>query len=158
MKFKNWKKALLFIFSPLLVGYLSSFLSLNSSQYIYEQIETPAFSPPGWVFGPVWTILYLLMGLSAFLIWTKRKKANVNLALSVYFSQLVLNFFWTLFYFGQGARFLAFLDIIFLFLLIGINIYLFAKIHKISAYLLIPYILWVAFALILNYSTWVLNK
>lgn len=158
MRKKIWTKAFLFILSPLAIGYLSSFLSFNSSASTYEVLKLPSFSPPSWVFAPVWTGLYLLMGLAAFLIWKKRKEKDINLALAVYFSQLILNFFWTLFYFGQGARLLAFLDIMLLLLLIAANIILFARIRKLSAYLLAPYFLWVAFASVLNYSTWILNR
>ncbi len=158
MRSKDRTKALFFILLPLAVGYLSSFLSFNSAGRVYEVLKLPSFSPPSWVFAPVWTILYILMGLAAFLIWKKREEKEVNLALAVYFSQLVLNFFWSLFYFGQGARFLAFLDIILLLLMIAFNIILFSRIRKISAYLLVPYLLWVAFASVLNYSTWILNK
>jgi benzodiazapine receptor len=124
----------------------------------YATLNKPSFSPPNWIFGPVWTILYLLMGVAAYLIWEKGlKNKKTKIALIYFLIQLVFNFFWSVFFFGLRQPLLAFIDIIFLWLAIVITMLKFYKLSKTAFYLLVPYLLWVSFATILNFSIVVLN-
>ena len=125
----------------------------------YNRIIKPSFQPPNWVFGPVWTILYALMGIAAYLVWEKGwEKREVKAALGIFGIQLILNFFWSLIFFGNKAFGWAFVEILFLWVFIALTIWKFYKISKTAAYLLIPYILWVSFASVLNGAIWWLNK
>jgi translocator protein len=142
---------------PLAVGGISGIAPSGSENQWYESLEKPAFNPPDWLFGPVWTILYILMGVSLFLIWKSPPSPTRNLALIVFGIQLVLNAAWSFifFYFQQPGWALA--DIILLWGFILAMIIVFSKIHRIAAYLQVPYLLWVTFAVVLNASIWWLN-
>ena len=125
----------------------------------YNRIIKPSFQPPNWVFGPVWTILYALMGIAAYLVWEKGwEKREVKAALGIFGIQLILNFFWSFIFFGNKAFGWAFVEILFLWVFIALTIWKFYKISKTAAYLLIPYILWVSFASVLNGAIWWLNR
>jgi tryptophan-rich sensory protein len=137
---------------------LGSVFTVRSIPTWYAGLEKPPHSPPNWVFGPVWTALFLLMGISAYLIWRQgAEKKQVKTALSIYSIQLVLNFFWSVIFFGLRRPDLAFFELIILWLFIALNIAYFYKISKASAILLVPYILWVSFAGYLNFSIWMYN-
>ncbi len=124
----------------------------------YASIQKPDFTPPNWVFAPVWTTLFLLMGISLYLIWDRGpEKKDVKLAISVFGIQLVLNVMWSVLFFGLQNPFFAFIEIIFLWIAILVNIILFYRISRKAGLLLVPYILWVSVAALLNYSIWVLN-
>ena len=147
-------KLLLSIILCLGIGFGSSFFTISSIQGWYSTIVKPGFLPPNWVFGPVWTILYILMGVSLFLVWaSKKSKKNYN----YFFIQLGLNFFWSFIFFGLHLPLLAFIEIIFLWISILLTILTFQKVSKSAAFLLYPYILWVSFASILNISVAILN-
>jgi tryptophan-rich sensory protein len=119
----------------------------------------PPFSPPNWIFGPVWTILYTLMGISVYLVWRQGiHNSQVKTALIIFGVQLFLNAIWSPIFFGLRALFVALVVIIILWIAILLTILTFLKISKIAAVLLIPYILWVSLATILNYSLWILNS
>jgi len=139
-----------------LVGVIGSIPNIKSIPGWYSKIKKPKFNPPSWIFGPVWTLLYLLMGISLYLIWNSGN-AN-NLALVVFFVQLLLNFVWSFIFFGMKRPGWAFVEIVFLWVSILWTIILFYSISNVAAYLLIPYILWVSFAAILNFSIWFLNR
>lgn len=125
----------------------------------YNTLSKPFFTPPAWLFGPAWTFLYVLMAVSAFLVWRKRTtKKKVKEALKVFVIQLVLNLAWSPIFFGLHDIFLALLLILVLWYLILLTIREFYKIDKIASYLLWPYLVWVSFATILNFSVWYLNK
>lgn len=125
----------------------------------YNTLSKPFFTPPAWLFGPAWTFLYVLMAVSAFLVWRKRTtKKKVKEALKVFVIQLVLNLAWSPIFFGLHDIFLALLLILVLWYLILLTIREFYKIDKIASYLLWPYLVWVSFATILNFSVWCLNK
>ena len=125
----------------------------------YNTLSKPFFTPPAWLFGPAWTFLYVLMAVSAFLVWRKRIiKKKVKEALKVFVIQLVLNLAWSPIFFGLHDIFLALLLILVLWYLILLTIREFYKIDKIASYLLWPYLAWVSFATILNFSVWYLNK
>jgi tryptophan-rich sensory protein len=125
----------------------------------YAGLVKPAINPPAWVFAPVWTTLFFLMGAAAFFIWREGiSRKDVKIALGIFIGQLVLNTLWSFIFFGSHNPGLAFAEIIFLWLAIMTTIIAFAKISKAAAWLLVPYILWVSFAGFLNYSLWQLNR
>ena len=124
----------------------------------YASLAKPAFQPPNWLFFPVWTTLYTLMGIAAFLVWRRGLgERRVRVALGVFVIQLVLNTAWSIIFFGLYSLFGAVIAIVFLWIAILINIVTFWRISKAAGALLIPYILWVSFAGILNISVWMLN-
>ena len=142
------------------VGYLGSksTTSENMSGW-YASLNKPSFNPPGWIFGPVWTILYIMMGISFALVFNKGigQKA-VLIAVICFVVQLILNGIWSPVFFGLQKPFEAFLIIIALWLAIIVTIWKFYGVSKPAAALLIPYLIWVSFASILNASIWILNK
>ncbi|MFW6269639.1 MAG: TspO/MBR family protein [Bacillota bacterium] len=142
---------------PLGIGLLSGYLTADAIE-IYKDLKQPFFSPPGWIFGPVWTVLYISMGYASFRIWEKRNKYEVKGPLIFYGIQLIFNFFWSIIFFLYQLRGLALVEIFVLLFFIIITTIKFYKIDRYSAYLLFPYIGWVSFATVLNYSIWVLNK
>nr|WP_026895941.1 TspO/MBR family protein [Clostridiisalibacter paucivorans] len=158
---RSIKKISCFIISiliPLSIGFLSSILTKNSFDY-YQTLIKPFFSPPGWIFAPVWTILYILMGIASYRI-AKSDNSTILIknALFFYVLQLILNFLWPILFFRFNLTFIAFIEIIILLVFIIITTLKFYNLDKFSAYLMIPYILWVSFASLLNFSIWFLNK
>ena len=137
---------------------VGSFLAGDDWGEWYRQISKPAFTPPGWIFGPVWTLLYFAMGIAAWLVWRKRNEQPVTLPLCVFAVQLVLNGLWTPLFFGMRNPGIAFLDIVALWLAIAATIWWFFSVSKKAAYLMVPYLVWVSFALILNLEIWRLNS
>jgi len=154
---KNLYKLIVSLVIPLIVGYFGSLFTSKSVNSWYLALKKPSFNPPNWIFAPVWTFLFILMGLSFYLIWRKGYSREKRSAFFVYFIQLFLNLLWSIFFFGLKNPFLGLLDIVLLLIFILINIYLFYRISKVSAYLLLPYLLWVSFASILNFSIFILN-
>ncbi|MDD4412545.1 MAG: tryptophan-rich sensory protein [Patescibacteria group bacterium] len=141
-----------------LAGIVGSLFTTPSIATWYKSLAKPALNPPSWIFAPVWTTLFILMGVAIFLIWEKGFKVKkVKIALIIFAAQLVLNVFWSIIFFGLHNPGAAFVEIIFLWLAILLTIIYFFKISKPAAYLLIPYILWVTFASYLNYSIWQLS-
>jgi tryptophan-rich sensory protein len=139
------------------VGLLSAFLGMSNSE-AYMEFNKPSFSPPSWVFPVVWTILFLLMAIAAYRIWLRGKQGeNVTKALTLYAIQLILNFLWTIIFFRFQLYGLAFLELLLLLVFIVMTAFEFNKFDKLAAYLMIPYILWVSFAGVLNYAIWMLN-
>lgn len=134
-------------------GIIGSIFSFNSINTWYLTLEKPFFNPPSFVFGPVWTILYLLMGISLFLVWGKKKTD-----LRWFFAQLALNTIWSIIFFGLKNPLLAFIVLIFLWISIYQSIKSFRKVNKTASYLLYPYLGWVSFAGTLNLSIVLLNK
>lgn len=120
----------------------------------YASLEKPSWNPPSWVFGPVWTTLYLMMAIAAWLVW---RKDGWKRPLAVYFTQLVLNAAWTPIFFGAHQLGWALLEIIFLWIAILLTLLAFKRVHRVAAYLLIPYLAWVSFATFLNFTLWRLN-
>jgi len=145
------------IFIPLAVGGLSALITKDSMQ-IFGSLNQPPLSPPGWLFPIVWTILYVLMGIAAYLVTkSASQQAQKKCALWVYSIQLIFNFFWTIIFFNMQQYLLAFFWLIALILLIILTLKNFVKINKIAAYLLIPYLLWCCFAAYLNFGIVILN-
>jgi benzodiazapine receptor len=140
-------------------GAVGNLFTLPSIPTWYAALVKPAFNPPNWIFGPVWTLLYITMGIGAYLIWEKRKEnTTVKYALVLFFAQLTLNGLWSIIFFGRHDIFLAFIEIILLWFLILATIIKFYQIRPFAGLILIPYLLWVSFAGVLNYSLWILNK
>lgn len=143
---------------PLGIGFLSS-LFIRESIRTYEELVKPVFAPPSWIFGPVWTSLYILMGIASYRVWkARRSRIQINKALFFYTLQLIFNFWWPAFFFRFGMRFLALIEAIFLLLFIILTTRKFRRIDWVGAGLMIPYILWVVFAIVLNFSIWILNR
>ncbi len=140
------------------VGGLSGFLSMNNMKD-YEGFTKPVFSPPGWVFPIVWTILYILMGIAAYRVWEQGKQGqDVKKALVLYALQLFLNFLWSIIFFRFRLYGLAFVELLMLLIFILLTTFEFFRIDKVAGYLMIPYIVWVSFAGILNFAIWFLNS
>jgi len=153
-------KAFKFIISlliPQLAGGLGSIFTASSVGDWYKTIEKGPLNPPSWVFGPVWTTLFLLIGLSLFLIWTKSEGDKRKLALVVFGIQLFLNVLWSVLFFGSQNPGLALLEILVLWAAILMNLIVFYRLNKTAGWLLLPYLLWVSFAIYLNFSIWRLN-
>lgn len=140
---------------PFGFAYLGSAVTTPSITTWYQTLIKPSFNPPNYLFGPVWTILFTLMGISSYLVWKKQKK--IKTPLKIYTVQLILNFLWSYLFFGLHRPDLAFFEIIFLWIFILLTIKSFYKVEKVAAYLLIPYVFWVSFAAFLNYSIVILN-
>lgn len=157
MKSNKFLKFIISITITILIGLLGSVATASSVKTWYLTINKPPFTPPNWLFGPVWTLLFILMGISFYIVWNKSYSTNTRFAFFAFFIQLVLNLLWSVFFFGLRNPWLAFFEIVFLWLLIIINIRLFYRLSKVSGYLLIPYLLWVSFASILNLSIAILN-
>lgn len=151
----NWKNLIISLAISLGVGFLSALLTMNN-QNIYDIINVPSFAPPGWLFPIVWTILYILMGISSYLIYEENNVNSLS-ALRIYGAQLLVNFFWSIIFFNLKNFTFAFIWLILLLVLIIIMIYRFYKINRLPAYLNIPYLIWVIFAGILNFSIIILN-
>jgi benzodiazapine receptor len=125
----------------------------------YTAIEKPGFTPPGWVFGPVWTVLYLLMGVAAFLVWQRGLGSRaVRIALVWFLVQLALNAAWTPVFFGLHRIGLAVVVIVLLWAAIVVTMCYFFRVSRAAGLLLVPYLLWVSFATVLNASIWYLNR
>jgi len=141
-----------------LAGVIGSVFTAPAITAWYATIQKPLFNPPNWVFAPVWTTLFLLMGISLYLVWGKGlEKKEVKLAVSVFGFQLALNVVWSFLFFGLQSPFLAFLEIVLLWIAILATIVLFYRVSKKAGVLLVPYLLWVSFAAFLNYNIWILN-
>ena len=123
----------------------------------YAGLTKPSFNPPNWLFGPVWTTLYILMGISCYLVWKQPPSTERNRALSVFIIQFVLNFCWSFIFFGMHATGWALAEMILLWITILITIFSFARFSKTAAWLLVPYISWVSFAMLLNGAIWRFN-
>lgn len=145
---------IIFILIPLTVGVLSSIVSGGTK--LYSTISQPALSPPGYIFPIVWTILYILMGISSYIIYTSGSPSTTD-ALSVYTLQLFFNFFWSILFFKFSLFFPSFVWLLLLIFLIIIMILKFYSINPIAAYLQIPYLLWCLFAAYLNLMIYILN-
>jgi len=157
MKLKNWKTYLISVVIPLAVGALSALLSMDSMEIYAQQIAKPPLSPPAWLFPVVWTILYALMGISAARIYLAPKSDARSKGLNLYIAQLVVNFFWSLFFFNAQAFGFSVLWLILLWVLVLLMILAFSKVDTKAAWLQIPYLIWLTFALYLNIGVWYLN-
>ncbi len=139
-------------------GVIGSVFTASSLESWYFLLEKPSFSPQSWVFFPVWTILYTLMGVSLYLVWEQGlQQKEVKTGVFLFGLQLGLNILWSFLFFGLRSPYYAFLEILMLWAAILLTMIQFWKVSKAASLLLIPYILWVSFAALLNYQIWVLN-
>jgi len=140
-----------------LAGIIPSILTAEDVATWYPTLAKPVFTPPSWLFGPVWTTLYLLMGVALYLVWRSDRSRVRRVALAAFGVQLVLNAAWSLVFFGSRAIFGGLVVIVALLAVILATMALFARIDRRAAALLVPYLLWVGFATALNYELWRLN-
>lgn len=159
MKNTNFLKLIIALIIPQLFAIIGSLFTVTSEGSWYDLLLKPGFNPPNWLFGPVWTILFILMGIAAFLIWRKGlERKEIRFALLIFVFQLALNLFWSFIFFTLKSPAIAFSEIISLWFAILATTLAFYQISKPAAYLLIPYIIWISFAALLNYNIWMLNK
>lgn len=159
MRFKNWFSLLIFLALVLLIEWVGHILTIHSVGSWYLTLHKPAWNPPGWVFAPVWTILYVTIGISGWLIFIKMGSFQKNKsAFLIYGVQLFFNVLWSYFFFYLKSPFLALLCILVLLSMILVNIMSFLKIYRPAAFLLVPYFIWTVFAAVLNAAIWSLNR
>lgn len=156
MKF-NLSKLFPSLLLPFAVGMSSGYLTYNGISDWYAHLTPPPLTPPNWVFAPVWIILYLMMGLSLYLFWDNRKKIDKGRGYLIFILSLIANFSWSMLFFSIHSPLASLIDMAFLIILIILNIYYFKPVSKNSAYLLVPYLLWVLFATYLNIGFLLLN-
>jgi tryptophan-rich sensory protein len=155
---KNIIRFILAVALPMSVGAVAGYFTSTSVKGWYSMVNKPSFNPPDWVFAPVWTLLYIMMGIAFYIIWNKETAAFLKRkAMLFYFAQLILNFTWSLVFFYAEEPGWALVNILLLWSLIAATIYWFSKISVTASRLLIPYILWVSFATLLNFAIWKLN-
>lgn len=143
---------------PLAVGGVSALLTMNSMEIYGTTLVKPPLSPPAWLFPVAWTILYIMMGLASYLIYTAETDANDRtVALAEYAIQLTMNFFWSIIFFNMEAYFIAFVWLIVMWSVVIICTVRFYRIRKLAGIMLIPYILWLTFAAYLNMGVYVLS-
>ncbi|MBK7631969.1 MAG: tryptophan-rich sensory protein [Ignavibacteriales bacterium] len=157
MKISHTIKLIISILLPLSVGAAAGMFTSQAVPTWYASLNRPSFSPPNWVFGPVWTSLYILLGISFFLIWKEEASKERDLAIKLFSIQMLLNFAWSFLFFYFNLIGAALIEIILLWISIAAMIYLFYKIKPVAAYMNIPYLLWVSFATFLNAGYYFLN-
>jgi len=154
----NYKRLIISLALPQLAGIVGSLFTTSAIPTWYATLQRPSFSPPNWIFGPAWITLYILMGISVYLIWQRIEKNKIaKSALWMFWVHLFFNASWSIIFFGLQNPGLAFVNIIIIWLLIIALMIKFWKINRWASYLLIPYLLWVSFASVLNYFIWYLN-
>lgn len=156
----KYLKIAIFVATCIGVGYLSGMATQSSVTTWFPTLIKPSFNPPAWLFAPVWSLLYMMMGIAAGLVWSRIdfEREAVRKALTFFVIQLILNALWSILFFGLKNPMLALVEIVLLWLMIYETYVKFLKIDKIAGYLFIPYLLWVSFAMVLNASIWWLNK
>lgn len=160
MASQSKQKQILGLIGWLVVSFAASAVGAVASiqaRSFYSQLSQPAWAPPPSVFGPVWTVLYALMAVAAWLVWRRGGFRANSIALSFFLAQLVLNALWSWLFFAWQLGAPAFIDIVFLWFLIVATLVSFWRVQPLAGALLIPYLLWVSFAAVLNYSVWQLN-
>ena len=159
MKIGNVSKFIIAFGATFAAGAIGSLSTFREIPTWYLTLNKTALTPPNWVFGPVWTTLYILMAIAAFLVWRAHKKEKVTTeALQLFALQLALNTLWSILFFGNHLVLTAFAEIIFLLVSIILTTVWFFKVSKTAGYLMIPYIAWVSFASILNFAVYLANR
>ncbi|MDX1421817.1 MAG: TspO/MBR family protein [Kiloniellales bacterium] len=148
---------------PLIGFFVASFAAASSGAFFrpgdwYEKLAKPSWRPPNWLFGPVWAILYGMIAVSGWLVWISAEGDRLVVPIAIFGVQLVLNFLWSAIFFGMHRLGLALIEMGVLWLAILANIFAFYLIRPSAAYLLVPYLLWVNFAFVLNFAVWRLNQ
>lgn len=160
MASESKQKQILGLIGWLVISFAASAVGAVASiqaKSFYSQLAQPTWAPPSWLFGPVWTLLYAMMAIAAWLVWRSGGFRTNRIALSLFFAQLLSNALWSWLFFAWHQGALAFADIIILWVLILATLVSFWRVRPLAGALLIPYLLWVSFALALNYSVWQLN-
>lgn len=154
------KKIAIFVATCLGIGYLSGIATQSGVNTWFPTLVKPSFNPPAWVFAPVWSLLYIMMGVAAGMVWNRidQDRENVKKALLFFAIQLALNALWSVLFFALHNPLLALIEILILWLMIYETYLKFRKIDKLAGWLFIPYLLWVSFATVLNASLWWLNR
>lgn len=154
----NMLRLILFIVIANAAGLIGTYFTADAIPTWYAALQKPSFSPPNWIFGPVWTTLYTLMGIAAYLVWRERTRlTHAARGMRFFWLQLAVNALWTPVFFGLKSLSAALVIIVALLLLIALTINEFRKVNTWSALALLPYLLWVSFATALNYTLWKLN-
>ncbi|OGH68636.1 MAG: hypothetical protein A3D53_00285 [Candidatus Magasanikbacteria bacterium RIFCSPHIGHO2_02_FULL_45_10] len=158
-------KLIISLLIPQLAGWIGAIFTTPSIASWYASINQPNLTPPNWIFAPVWTILYLLMGVAFYLVWTKSqgpiewsRGRLKRTAFIVFFGQLALNTAWSIIFFGRHQIGVALVEILLLWVVILPNIIFFYRVRRLAGLLLVPYLLWVSFAIYLNAAIWTLNR
>ncbi|AGA77767.1 tryptophan-rich sensory protein [Echinicola vietnamensis DSM 17526] len=154
----NWLHLLGFMFGVMVIGSLAGIANAGNITTWYATLEKPPFNPPNSLFGPVWTVLYALMGVGIYLVWKSPDSPQRKKAIQVFIVQLVLNFCWSFIFFYFHLIGWAAIEIVLLLGMIIWMILIFRRVDKLAAYLQLPYLLWVSFATLLNVSIWWLNR
>lgn len=158
MKLKTALQIVAFIVAAEVIGVAGSIFTFSAIPTWYTALIKPSFNPPNWIFGPVWTILYATLGISAYLIWRRGWiKKEVKIALAIFALQFIVNLKWTFVFFGLHSPLLGLIAIVVLWILILLTIFKFYQLSKVAGLILVPYLLWVTFAAILNFYIWRLN-
>lgn len=158
MEAKPWLMPIPFFFLTLGAGSVAAYLTARGVREWYPQLRKPPGTPPNSVFGPVWTTLYVLMAISAWLVWRDYGWRGGRFALLIFFAQLGLNMAWSGIFFGARLPGIAFAEIVLLWFAIAFNIFVFYWLTPLAALLLLPYLLWVTYASYLNFGIWRLNR
>lgn len=142
-----------------LAGFVGAIFTMPAIDVWYANLNKSALNPPSWIFGPVWTTLFALMGIAAYLVWRRGwEKPKVKVALYLFGIQLLLNILWSFLFFGQRDPLAALMEISVLWLAILMTLVFFRRVSRVAGWLLVPYLAWVSFAIYLNYAVWALNR
>ena len=152
----GWRALLLFVLATSATGAIGALASIHAAE-LYAQLDRPRWAPPASVFGPVWTVLYLLIAVAGWLAWRERNARGRRAALVLYFTQLALNALWSWLFFGWHLGALALVDVCVLWLAVLATMVQFWRLRPLACALLLPYLLWVSFATALNAAVWRLN-
>jgi benzodiazapine receptor len=158
VKINDIPKLVLSIVLCQLAGFLGSLFTTPAIPTWYKTLNKPFFTPPNWIFSPVWISLFILMGISLFFVWRRQGHPKSKLALILFFVQLIFNILWSAAFFGLKSPLLGLVDIALLWVAILLTIQNVLRVSRIAGLLLLPYILWVSFAAVLNFSLWTLNR
>lgn len=157
--YRNMSKLIFSLVLCQLVGIIGGLFTAASVRTWYLTLNKPPFNPPNWIFGPMWITLYLLMGIAFFMVWTTDSPGKAKqIAMIFFFIQLAINMAWSFLFFYLKSPILGLIDIIALLVFILLTIWKFFPVNRAAGYLMLPYLLWVGFAAILNYSIWTLNN
>lgn len=156
-KKQHWFSLFVLIFATFGISAFGVLAASSALGHWYQSLAKPTWNPPQAVFGPVWTALYLIMAIAAWLVWRRGSETEVIPAMTAYFGQLVLNVLWPLIFFGLRAPGWAVIDILFLWIAILVSMLQFGRVSRLAAWLLVPYLAWVTFASALNITIWRIN-
>ncbi|MBI2273358.1 MAG: tryptophan-rich sensory protein [Bacteroidetes bacterium] len=153
----NWVKLVVSVLFTVGIGSLGGIFTISEIPGWYAGLQKPSFNPPNWIFGPVWSMLYLLMGISFYLVWKQPVSTVRNVGLTLFVIQFILNFCWSILFFNQHMIAAALLEMVFLWIFILLTMIWFAKLSPTASWLLLPYLGWVSFATVLTAAIWKLN-